>query len=85
MLFITKRRVGTDMLSCGKFGMKRSLNFTAGVLCKPFVEQVFEWYEIGKSFFGVLIVRDSDIADILLREHEFQIVVHHNVFTTETG
>ena len=36
MLFITERRVGTDMLSCGKLGVKRGFDFTAGILGKPF-------------------------------------------------
>lgn len=49
------------------------------------LEQIFERNEITETFFGILIFCNSDITDILLWEHKFQIVVHHNVFTTKTG
>ena len=49
------------------------------------LEQIFERNAITETFFGILIFCNSDITDILLWEHKFQIVVHHNVFTTKTG
>ena len=59
MLLVTKRRICTDMLSCGKLGVKRGFDFTAGILGKPFIEQVLERYEIGKPF---LVSSFSDTA-----------------------
>ena len=85
MLLVAQRCVSTDTLTGSVLCTKRSLYFTAGVLGKPFIEQIFERNEITETFFGILIFCNSDITDILLWEHKFQIVVHHNVFTTKTG
>ena len=85
MLLVAQRCVSTDSLTGSVFCTKRSLYFTAGILCKPFVEQIFERDKITETFFCILIFCDCDITDIFFWKYKFQIVVHHNVFTTKTG
>ena len=38
VLLVADGRISTYMLSCGKFGVERGLDFAAGVFCKPFIE-----------------------------------------------
>ena len=85
MPLIAERRVGEGALSGGEFGMKGRFDLTAGILGKPLVEQILEGDEIGQTLFGVLILSDSDIADLLFRENELQIVVHHDVLAAKAA
>ena len=85
MPLIAERRVGEGALSGGEFGVKGSFDLAAGILGKPLIEQVLKGNEIGQALFGVLILSDSDIADLLFREDELQIVVHHNVLAAKTA
>ena len=65
--------------------MKGSFDLAAGVFGKPLIEQVLEGNEIGQALFGVLILSNGDIADLLFREEELQIVVHHNVLAPKAA
>ena len=38
VLLVADGRIRTYMLSCGKLGVERGFDFTAGVFCKPFIE-----------------------------------------------
>ena len=69
---IAEGRVGEGALSGGEFGVKGSFDLAAGILGEPLVEQILEGDEIGQALFGVLILSDSDIADLLFRENELQ-------------
>ena len=44
---VSERCIGKGAFSCGKLGMKCGLDLAAGVLCEPFVKQIFERNEIG--------------------------------------
>lgn len=50
---IPKGRIGKGAFSCGKLGMKCSLDLAACVLGKPFVEQILERNEIGQALLGI--------------------------------
>ena len=71
---ITQGSVGEGTLSSGKLGVEGGLNLAAGVLGIPFVEQIFEWHEVGQALFGVLVLGDGNVKDLLFREDELQIV-----------
>ena len=59
---IPKGRIGKGAFSCGKLGMKCGLDLAAGVLGKPFIEQILERNEIGQAFLGVLVLGYGDIS-----------------------
>ena len=63
--------------------MKCGLDLAAGVLGKPFVEQILERNEIGQAFLGILVLGYGDISHLLLRELVFQIVADHDMVTPE--
>ena len=52
---------------------------------REYVEQIFEGYKIREALFRILIVGNSDVTDFLLREVEFQVVVHHHMLTSKAG
>ena len=83
MADVSQRRIGKSAFSGSKFGTERRFHLAAGILCKPFVKKVLERHKIRKSFFGVLIFSHSNVSNLLFREHKFQIVVHHHVFTAK--
>src|SRR5699024_965857 len=56
VLLVPEVSNGADTLSGGKLCLESSFYLAAGVLCEPFVEQVFEWHKIGQSLFCVLIL-----------------------------
>ena len=85
VLLVPEGSIGADTLSGGKLCLESSLYLTAGVLCEPFVEQVFEWHKIGQSLFCVLVLRNGDVPHPFFREQKFQIVVHHHMLPPETG
>ena len=82
---IPKSRISKGTVSCGKLGMKCSLDLAACVLGKPFVEQIFERYEIGQAFLGILVLGHGDISHLLLRELIFQILSDHDIITPEAA
>ncbi len=82
---IPQRRIGKGAFSCGKLGMKCGLDLAAGVLGKPFVEQILERNEIGQAFLGILVLRYGDISHLLLRKLVFQIVADHDMVTSEAA
>ena len=47
------------------------------------IKQVFERNKVGQSLVGIFVVIDRDITDIHFGKNEFEIVVHHDVFTPE--
>lgn len=85
MTDISQQCIGKSLLSSGKLGMECSFHFAAGVLCEPFVEKVLKRHKIQKAFLGILVFSHRNVADLLFREHKFQIVVHHHVFSTEAA
>ena len=56
------------------FWLHSHRRFSCHALCKIVSEQIFERNEITETFFGILIFCNSDITDILLWEHKFQII-----------
>lgn len=48
------------------------------------LNRFFERNEIRKPFLGILVLSDGDVADLLFREHKFEIVIHHDVFPAKT-
>ena len=80
---VTQRRIGKNAFSLFKFRMECALYLAAGVLGKPLVEQILERHELRQALFGVLILGNGDIADLFLREHKLQIIIHHHVFTSK--
>ena len=71
---IAQGDVSKGTLFSGEFGVEGSLDFPAGIFGIPFVEQVFEWHEVGQALFGVLVLGDGNVKDLLFREDELQIV-----------
>ena len=82
---ISKGRIGKGAFSCGKFRMECGLDLAAGVLGKPFIEQIFERNEIGQAFLGILVLGHGDISHLLLRELIFQILSDHDIITSEAA
>ena len=83
MADVSQRRIGKSAFSGSKFSTERRFHLATGILCEPFVKKVLERHKVRKSFFGVLIFSHSNVANLLFREHKFQIVVHHHVFTAK--
>ena len=81
---VSERRMREHDLAREELRFLRGLHFPAGVLGVPFVEQVLEGNEVAQAFFGVLILRDGDVADMLFRKQELQIIVHHHMLSPET-
>ena len=82
---VSQWRIGKDTFSLFKFRVERALYLAAGVLGKPLVEQILERHKLRQALFGVLVLSNGDIADLFLREHELQIIIHHHVFTPKTA
>ena len=82
---IPKGHIGKGEFSCGKLGMKCSLDLAACVLGKPFVEQILERNEIGQALLGILVLGYGDISHLLLRKLVFQIVADHDMVTSEAA
>ncbi len=45
-------------------------------LFKVVIEQILERHKLRQALFGVLVLSNGDIADLFLREHELQIIIH---------
>ncbi len=84
MSFITKWCMRTDVFSSSKLCLKGSFCFTACLFCMPLIEQVFERNKIGEPLLGVFIFRYSNISHMFFWKHKFQIIIHHDMFTTKT-
>ena len=82
---VAERGMSEDVLSGKKLCFQRGLYLSAGILGKPLIEQILERNEIAQALFGVLVLCDGDIADVLFREHEFQIIIHHHMLAAKTG
>ena len=65
---IPKGHIGKGAFSCGKLGMKCSLDLAACVLGQPFVEQILERNEIGQALVAVHAVGNGDQPNIVERE-----------------
>lgn len=50
VLLVPEGSIGANTLSGGKLCFESGLYLAAGVLCEPFVEQVFERHKIGQPF-----------------------------------
>ena len=85
VFFISERRIGCCSFPGCVLGFQCGLDLSAGVLGKPLVEQVLEGNEIAQAFFCILVLCDGDVADVLFREHEFQIIIHHHMLTAKAG
>ena len=85
MADVSQRRIGKSAFSGSKFSTECRFHLATGILCEPFVEKILERHKVRKSFFGVLIFSHSNVANLLFREHKFQIVVHHHVFTAKAA
>ena len=80
---VSQRGIGKYAFSLFKFCMERALYLAAGVLGEPLVEQILERHKLRQALFGVLILGNGDIADLFLREHKLQIIIHHHVFASK--
>ena len=85
IFFVSDGRARRYALPCGELCFERGFYLAAGVLCIPFVEQVFERHEIGKTLFRILPFRDGDVAHVLFGEKEVKIIAHHYMFSPKAG
>ena len=49
------------------------------------LEQVLEWNKVAQAAFRVLVLCDGDVAYLLFREHELEIIIHHDVLAPEAA
>ena len=85
VFFISERRIGCCSFPGCVFCSQCGFDLAAGILGEPLVEQVLKRDEIAQALFGVLVLRDGDVADVLFREHEFQIIIHHHMLAAKAG
>ena len=79
ILHVSKRSIGRCYFPRRMFCSQCGLYLSAGILGKPLIEQILEGDEIAQTLFGVLVLCDGDVADVLFREHELQIIIHHHM------
>ena len=81
---VAERRIGKDSLAVCKLGVQRSLNIAARVFRESLIEQILKRNEVAQPTFRILVLGDGDVANLLLRKHELEVVVHHDVFAPES-